>query len=197
MVKSEHSCPNLGNYFMWLTMLIITGAQPLLRHPMGPESFQEAPKVKSGFGRFPSKPKSWRLRWKSTEAEYGQFKLTKTTLKQCQQVVTGHALFGISRLTQEFCVFSSQQLSSRLFWTLKSIKSWRQDLTEKSHIGKNMMVLSSDQLRDLTRNLILSTWQQRASISCQVARMESWEFTIMTRAFATSRVKDILAVSTR
>ena len=121
-VKSEHFYLNLENYCMWSMMLIITDAHQSQLHQMEQELFQEVLKVKLESGKYPNKHKLWKLHLNNTEAEFGQFKLTKIIHKQFQQVVMVHALFGTWKLIQECFVFLNRLLSNKPYSTPKNTK---------------------------------------------------------------------------
>lgn len=141
---------------MLLMMLIITDAQLLQQLLMVPELFLEVLKVKSEYGKFPNKLKLCRPHLRNIEVESGPFKLVKIILKLYQLVVMVHVLSGILNLILDFYVCLNQQLSSKPFLTLKSIKFWLLVQIEKSLIGKSMMELLLDQSKLLINNWILS-----------------------------------------
>jgi hypothetical protein len=76
------------------TMLITTELQHSPQPITAKESSQVVWKEKLESGELESKPKSWRLHLRSTEAELLILRLTRLTLKQLVLVMMDHALFG-------------------------------------------------------------------------------------------------------
>lgn len=155
MARSEHSFLNLENFCMLLMMLIIMDALQSQQQLMEKELFLEALKVKFVFGESVSRLKSWRHLWKSIEAEFGVSKLVRITPRLWVPAVMDHALYGTSRVEQDFSASLSQLPSSRPSLTLNNIRFLLLDLIERSPTGRSLMDKSSVLLRDLIANWIL------------------------------------------
>ena len=193
MGKLGPFCPNLANFSMLSTMLITMDALLSLPLLMEKELFQVEQKGKSEFGELPSKLKWWRLPSKSTEVEFGLFKLTKTIHRQSVQVEMDHASSGTSKTDPAFCACSSQQSSSKPSSTHKSTRYWQPEPITKSLTGRNMMDRLSDQLRVHKKNSILSISPEKANISSLEDKMVSWGFGTMMKECAIMKEKGIRA----